>query len=74
LRARASCVIVPFGKGGEGPGTETTPAKLELNPAVGSSHEKETNHGQEEKEKEDGKKDVMTSARASYWGAVPSAS
>jgi hypothetical protein len=41
---------------------------------LSSSHEKETSHGQEEKEEEDGKEDGMTSARASYWGAVPSAS
>jgi hypothetical protein len=26
--------MVPAGKGGESPGTETTPAKLELYPAV----------------------------------------
>jgi hypothetical protein len=34
LRDGLSCGIVGFGKGGEGPGTETTPTKLELNPAV----------------------------------------
>jgi hypothetical protein len=28
--------LVP-GKGGEGPGTETKPVRLELNPAVGGS-------------------------------------
>jgi len=29
---------VVFGQGAKPKGTETTPAKLELNPAVGSSH------------------------------------
>jgi hypothetical protein len=51
LRATPFYGIVHLGKGGEGPGTETTPAKLELNPAVGSSHTKETSHGREEEEK-----------------------
>jgi len=69
LRARASCVIVPFGKGGEGPGTETTPAKLELNPAVGSSHQKESNHGHEAKEKEEDEEDLMR-APTSYRGCA----
>jgi hypothetical protein len=54
-----------FGKGGEGPGTETRPQSLNSTLPLSSSHEKEKNHGQEEKEEEDGK-EVMTSARASY--------
>jgi hypothetical protein len=58
LRLWAGYGIVILGKGDEGQGTETKPAKLELNPAIGSSHQKESNHGREE-EKEEDEEDVM---------------
>jgi hypothetical protein len=57
--------MVPGGKG-EGPRTETAPARLELKPTVGSSNEKEANHGNEEEKEEDGEagsRKVTTQAR-----------
>jgi hypothetical protein len=45
----------------------------ELKPAVGSSNEKEANHGNEEEKEEDGEagsRKVTTQARASYWGGT----
>jgi hypothetical protein len=44
----------------------------ELKPAVGSSNEKEANHGNEEEKEEDGEagssRKVTAQAHASYWG------
>lgn len=56
-------------RGAKVKGTETTPAKLELNPAVGSSHQKESSHGHEAKEKEEDEED-MTRASTSYRGCA----
>jgi len=69
LRLWAVCGIGAFGKGGEGKGTEITPAKVDLNPAVGSSHQKESNHGHEAKEKEEDEEDLMR-APTSYRGCA----
>jgi hypothetical protein len=55
LRGGLSCGIVVFGKGGEGPGTETTPTKLELNPAAGSPRKKR-NTAMAKKKKKSNKK------------------
>jgi hypothetical protein len=67
LQRKAIYGIVRLGKGGKGQGIETTPAKLELNPADGSSHQKESNHGYQAEEKEEDEEDVMR-ARTSYRG------
>ena len=57
-------------EGEAGPGTETTAAKLELNLAIVSSHQKEANHGNEEEKKEEdgeaGSRKVTTQARAEF--------
>jgi len=50
-------------------GPRQRPAKLELNPAVRSSDEKEANHGKEEEKEEDdeaGSRKVTTQARAEF--------
>jgi hypothetical protein len=53
-----------------GEGTGTAPVKPELKPAVGSSNEKEANHGNEEEKEEDGEagssRKVTMQAQASY--------
>jgi hypothetical protein len=55
-----------------GKGIGTAPVKPELKPAVGSSNEKEANHGDEEEKEEDGEagssRKITMQAPASHWG------
>jgi hypothetical protein len=57
--------------GGLRPRDETTPARLELNPAEESSHQKESHHGyQADKKEEDEEDDVMRAQTSQRGRAV----